>query len=303
LTTPEKAENTGLIQGIEKKILSWGGLRNVAFIKRTPNANVLPWVTHDSTEMLATARAKTEAAGKLTPALGRIEFKAYSLGSQVEKVANETLEDTGINMLDLISSDIGESIARQGNKWFTNGAGTTEPTGIVTALTTHTNYVFPTYSSSVDVDWYDIGVQMQDGLEEGYQSSPYCGFMFNRKIKTQLRLVCDALGRPMWQESLTVGEPTQFLGKPYTINADMPDFTDATKGPSIIYGDFNKFMIREVGEINLTVLRERYAELNCTGIVAFARYDSGCLNTDAFTAGICGTGSFVNCGIVPVAAA
>jgi HK97 family phage major capsid protein len=296
-TNPDKGVLTTLAPGIERAMLAFGGMLPKCKRMRTPTAAPFKYITHDSTQMIAKARAKLEAGEKLTPAIDDIILTGYSCGSEVSPLAKETLRDNAVAILELAMQDAAESIARKQNTWITTGTGVKEPRGIQKSVTS--TWVYPDPANNA-VDLYDVLVHIQDALEESYDAN--ASWVFHKTWKSELRLLVDALGRPMWQDSLTVGAPSQLLNKPYTVNNDMPEFGELSQGATIIYGNLDKFVVREVGGVDLTVLHERWADINAVGMVAFAEIDSAVIQPKAFVAGEPGTGSGVNCGIVPVAA-
>jgi HK97 family phage major capsid protein len=75
---------------------------------------------------------------------------------------------------------------------------------------------------------------------------------------------------------LTAGQPDTILGYPYIINQSMT--TPATGVKSILFGDFSKYIIRDVREVELRRLDELYAVLGQTAFLAFARTDGDLLD-------------------------
>lgn len=288
ITNDANTFNNLLIRGVETALKSWGNMTNACQIIRTENGNTLPFVTEDDTANVGQLRQKAEVIGSDALAPGRVSFGAWSIGSGIYPVPVETLEDTGIDMQSMIGKALGTRIARAANALYTNGVGTTQPTGLATA-------VAPTlfYPNTGNVDWYDVLVQADESIDDGYKDEGDFGYMFHKSVRKDLRLLVDALGRPLWQASLTVGEPDRLNGYPYWINNDLAVGT-------LYCGNFKKFVIRQVRDVSISVLRERFAEYNAVAFVANWRVDSGCINTAAFKAAtVCESASFVNCGNYP----
>lgn len=286
LTTPSNAENSGLIQGVESAMLTYGQLRQAAQVVRTANGNVLPWVTEDDTSVEAAAHDKADTITSVTFTLNKVELGAYSFGSGVYPVAIETLQDTGINLTGLISDNLGKRIARKENSEHTVGGGTTGPKGLLTCITA------TEFFADTATPWYNVLVTLKNGVDAAYRNAPKAGFMFNDSILEELMMLVDGDDRPLWQTSLTVGEPDKILGKPYYINNDFYSMTDVGS-PCILFGDLSKFIIRDVGEVLVMVLKERYAEVGAVGFVALHRTDSDCINTDALISAGVNTGSSI----------
>src|SRR5690606_8383467 len=106
-------------------------------------------------------------------------------------------------------------------------------------------------------------------------------FMFNdttlkilKKIKVP-QFSGDTNGQPLWRAGMAAGEPDTIDGDPYTVNQQMPSGT-GTK--AIIYGDLSQYIIRDVRDITLVRLDERYAELGVVAFLAFSRHAGDLLN-------------------------
>jgi HK97 family phage major capsid protein len=96
-----------------------------------------------------------------------------------------------------------------------------------------------------------------------------------KKVKI-LQYSGDTMGMPLWQPGLTVGQPDMIMGYQYVINQSMT--TPATGVKSILFGDFSKYLIRDVRDITLLRLDERYADAHQVGFLAFSRSDGDLLD-------------------------
>jgi HK97 family phage major capsid protein len=65
-------------------------------------------------------------------------------------------------------------------------------------------------------------------------------------------------------------------GYPYVVNQSMT--TPATGVKSILFGDFSKYIIRDVRDVVLLRLDERFAEQHSVAFLAFARSDGDLLD-------------------------
>jgi HK97 family phage major capsid protein len=73
-----------------------------------------------------------------------------------------------------------------------------------------------------------------------------------------------------------MGSPNTILGYPYTINQSMASMTASAK--SVLFGDFSKYVIRDVRGFTLVRLDERYADYHQVGFLAFLRTDGDLLD-------------------------
>ena len=100
--------------------------------------------------------------------------------------------------------------------------------------------------------------------------------MHDSTLKALKKLV-DGDSRPLWTSGVAVREPDTILGHPYTINQDVA--TMAASAKSILFGDFSKYIIRDVMGITMMRLNDRYADYFQVGFVAFSRHDGDLLDS------------------------
>jgi HK97 family phage major capsid protein len=113
--------------------------------------------------------------------------------------------------------------------------------------------------------------------------------MFNDSTLKAIKKLKDSNGRPLWQlyaESSFGQKIAQdtILGYPYNINQSMATMgagSPAVGNISLLFGAFNRFIVRDVLEMTLLRLTERYAEYGQVGFLAFARCDSRYINSNA----------------------
>jgi HK97 family phage major capsid protein len=96
-----------------------------------------------------------------------------------------------------------------------------------------------------------------------------------KKVKV-MQYSGDTTGVPLWQPSLVAGQPDLIHGYPYIVNQSMT--TPATAVKSILFGDFSKYIIRDVRDVVLMRLDERFAEQHSVAFLAFARSDGDLLD-------------------------
>jgi HK97 family phage major capsid protein len=80
-------------------------------------------------------------------------------------------------------------------------------------------------------------------------------------------------GNYIWQPANAVSNaPATILGYKYAINNDMAEV--GAGNDTVAFGDFSKFLIRDVSDRQVRRLSERYADYNQTAFVIFSRHDS-----------------------------
>jgi HK97 family phage major capsid protein len=113
-------------------------------------------------------------------------------------------------------------------------------------------------------------------------------WLMRRSIEGKVRKLVDASGRFIWPGVLGSGfaMPVKEIDGYPVINSEfMPtDLTDANK--VILFGDFSGYIIAERAQITSTILRERFADTDQTGIILFERVGGAVWNPDSFRVGI-----------------
>jgi HK97 family phage major capsid protein len=114
-------------------------------------------------------------------------------------------------------------------------------------------------------------------LDYAYQQG--ASFMMHQAVWNTLLQLADSQARPLFLDLLN-GNAPRLLGYPVTINNAMAS-SIAAAAKTILFGDFSKFMIREIGDIELLRLTERYADKYQTGFMAVVRRDAKVMQSAA----------------------
>ena len=94
----------------------------------------------------------------------------------------------------------------------------------------------------------------------------------NSATRTAIRLLKDGNERYLFQDDVNSAFGGLLLGKPVYVS-DQMDTIAAGKTP-IYYGDLSGLAVKVSEEINIQVLREKYAEEHAVGVLGFVEMDS-----------------------------
>ncbi len=245
----------------------FGGIRQTrATVLRTASGNDLPIPTNDDSANVGIIVGENAAVGSATdPTFAQKILKAYKYTSRTFLVPIELLQDSAFDVEAYIRQTIVERIGRITSQHFTTGTGTSQPQGIVTGSTLgKTGVVGQTTSVT-----YDDLVDLIHSVNPLYRANGE--LMFNDNSLKVIRKLKDGNGLPLWQPSLTAAEPDKILGKGYIINTDMADM--AANAKSILFGDMSNYFIRDVMDLLIVRISEKYIENGQIGFVAFSRHD------------------------------
>jgi HK97 family phage major capsid protein len=84
--------------------------------------------------------------------------------------------------------------------------------------------------------------------------------------------------RPLWQPSIRDGEPGTIEGYSYLINNDMATLASGVNSRVMLFGDFSKYAVRVVNNLEIKVLQELYAASRSVGYFGFLRLDGELLD-------------------------
>jgi HK97 family phage major capsid protein len=261
---------TGFYNSLIESLKAFGGMRKVrSTILRTASGNTLPIPKVDDTSNVGSIVGENVAAGNATdPVFGQVNLGAYKYTSKVFLIPIELLQDSAFDIEAYIRKIIATRIGRITNSHFTLGTGSSQPTGVVTGATLgKTGATGQTTSVT-----YDDLIDLVHSVDPAYREGGVCEFMFNDNSLKTLRKLKDADGKPIWQPGLVQGEPDKILGYSYAINQDVANMAAGAK--SMLFGDFSNFFIRDVMDLSIFRMGEKFIDSGQVGFVAFSRHDS-----------------------------
>lgn len=267
---------------LEKAIKAFGGMWESSRIIKTSQGNVLDWPTVNDTANKAYLLSESTSAATSATAVtfGQKQYEAYKYTSGLIQVPTELLEDGEFDMPSLMIELLSERIFRGTNEAFTIADGSSKPHGIIHS----TNLSYGASTGNDTVLAYDDFVNLEHSVDPGYRNRPGTAFMFHDSVLAQAKKIKDQQNMPVWNPNLMqVGAPATLFGYRYMINQDFPIFfsgngTDNDNDPCAIFGDLKKYIIRQVNNMRIVRLNERYGELDQTAFVVFLRVDGELLN-------------------------
>ncbi len=269
-TTGGETIPEGFVRQFELSMLAFGGMRQVSEIIRTAGGEDLPWPTANDTGNVGELLAESAAAAVQDVATASVVFQAFKYSSKIVKVSVELMQDTAFNLVAILGAMLGERIGRITNTHFTTGDASSKPNGLVTATNTGVTAASATAIISNEL------IDLFHSVDPAYRG-PGSGWMFHDGVAKLLRKLKDGDSQYLWQPGLVLGQPDVLLGRPVTINQDM-DQVPATGDDVIVFGQLNKYKIRDVANLRMRRLVERYAENDQEAFIGFSRHDGDLLD-------------------------
>jgi HK97 family phage major capsid protein len=245
-----------------------------------------------SSGFVGTWVGETPSQSDTDPAFGEFDIPIRKL-RVMTKLGNDFISDSAVNVLAFLSQNGGENMALVEDNGFFNGIGGLQPIGVLSSgalpagtdvegstANTISNTTGATGSAPKIIDLcYALPPQYLNGAV----------WYMRRAIEGKVRKLVDAQARYLWPAysgSAYAATPRELMGYPVENSDFMPnDGTDANK--VLLFGNLaNGYIIGQRAQITSTVLRERYADTDQTGIILWERVGGDVWNGDALRVGI-----------------
>lgn len=259
---------------IERALLAFGGVREAARVMRTDSGNTLEIPTNDDTGNAAIIVGQNAAIDINNVQFRQTTLASFKYTSQFVRASVEFMQDLSFDFDEWLGDVLGERVARGTNTDFTIGISSSgEPDGVVSGAIA--------VSATATPITYDGLVALEHRLDPAYRRLPGTRWMFHDSVLRRIKQLTDSQGRLLWVPGMASGEPDTILGYNFTINQDMAtDATGATASTiannasnQIIFGDMNHYIVRDVMDIELRRLDERFADNGQIGFFTLSRHD------------------------------
>lgn len=247
---------------------------NWVSILNTETGNPIPFPTNDDTSNTGELIGENSDLSSSTADLvfGVKTLSAYKMSSKMIKVSNELAQDNGVDLIGYLARRLGIRLGKVSNTYYTTGTGSSQPRGFLAASGGATRGKVTASTSTFTLAEMS---ELQDSIDPAYRGGSKVAWSMNSAILSEIKglsLAATADGQ-IWIPSFRSGTPDLILGKPYFLNQAM-SATSATGDIIIAYGDWSKFLVRQVAGMDMLVLRERFAEYGQVAYAAISRTDS-----------------------------
>lgn len=261
------------------RLKAYGGMRDIAEIITTETGNPLNFPTNDGTAEVGEIVGENTAAATGETTFGTAALNTFKYSSKKIALPIELIQDSAIDVIAFVVNRLAERIARIQNTHFTVGAGTTLPDGVIPRAGTGKT---GTTGQTLTVIYDDL-VDLKHSVNRAYRKN--AKFMLNDLSVAVVSKIKDTTGRPIWvpgdSEGITDSTPDTLLGFPVVTNDDVAVM--AANAKSIAFGDFSKYIIRDVA--NSTSIRRfddsAFALLGQVGFCGWQRSGGNLVDTNA----------------------
>ena len=199
----------------------------------------------------------TADAGKFTS----VDLKGYLVGA-LTLIGRKLKTNAMFNVTDFIVNYMAEEIAAFLEGELLNGT-TSKMEG---ALST-TNEKTAAAAAAITADEL---IDLQAKVKQAFQSDA-CWIMHPETF-TAVKKLKDGQSRYLLQDDFSGEFPYRLLGKPVFVSDNMPKI--ATGKKPVLYGDMSGLSVKIAEQLEIEVLREKYATQHAIGVVAWMELDS-----------------------------
>lgn len=199
----------------------------------------------------------TADAGKFTS----VDLKGYLVGA-LTLIGRKLKTNAMFNVADFIVNYMAEEIAAFLEGELLNGT-TSKMEG---ALST-TNEKTAAAAAAITADEL---IDLQAQVKQAFQSEA-CWIMHPETF-TAVKKLKDGQSRYLLQDDFSGEFPYRLLGKPVFVSDNMPKI--ATGAKTVLYGDMSGLSVKIAEQLEIEVLREKYATQHAIGVVAWMEVDS-----------------------------
>lgn len=201
---------------------------------------------------------------ELTSSSGKFDTIILSgyLAGTLAKISQSLINNSEFDIVSFVINHIAEKVARWIEKELLCGT-----TGKIEGLSKIKTGV--TTATATDITADEL-IELQGSIKDALQKNAI--WIMSSKTRTALRKLKDKNGRYLLQDDITSDFGTTLLGKPIHVSDNMPEIAAGKK--VIFYGDFSGLAVKFTEEMQLQVLREKYATQHAVGIVGWMELDS-----------------------------
>lgn len=192
------------------------------------------------------------------------------LAGALSKVSRSLINNAAFDIVGFVVDEMAYAIKRFIEKELligTPGNGSTVPAKVL-GLSTLSNSITTAAAAKITADEV---IDLHDAIKDEFQNGAI--WIMSPATRTYLRKLKASTGVYLLNDDISTPFGTSILGKPVYVSDNMPDYTENGK-VAIYYGDMSGLATKFSEEINIEVLREKYATQHAVGIVGWFEFDS-----------------------------
>lgn len=222
---------------------------------------VVPYYDEDTSSITVSYANEFEDLTSSVGAFDKIELDGFLAGA-LTLVSRSLINNSDFNLVDFVVEKMSYAIKR-----FIEHELLIGTSGKVTGLSTLTNGITAGSATAITADEV---VQLHDKIKDDFQGNAI--WIMSPATRTALRTLKSTTGYYLLNDDLSSPFGSTLLGKPVYVSDNMPDM--GAGNVVIYYGDMRGLATKFSENMEIEVLREKYATQHAVGVVGWLEFDS-----------------------------
>ena len=222
---------------------------------------VVPYYDEDTHSITVDYATEFEELASSVGSFDKIELDGFLAGA-LTLVSRSLINNSDFNLVDFVVEKMAYAIKR-----FIEHELLIGTSGKVTGLSTLTNGITAGSATAITSDEV---VQLHDAIKDDFQANAI--WIMSPATRTALRTLKSTTGYYLLNDDLSTPFGTSLLGKPVYVSDNMPDM--GAGNVAIYYGDMRGLATKFSENMEIEVLREKYATQHAVGVVGWLEFDS-----------------------------
>ena len=220
---------------------------------------------YDETSQAITVAFQTEGTAPFANSgdFTSVTLNGYLAGA-LAKVGKDLIANSQFDVVAFVVNEMAEAIARFMEKEI---IAPSDSTNKVKGLSNLNNKVTAASASVITTDEL---VKVKDKVKDVYQQNAI--WVMSPATRTALRLLKDNQGHYLLNDDISSPFGTTLMGKPVYVSDNVANI--GASANVVFYGDFKGLAVKFSQDIDVQVLRERFADQFCVGIVGTIDFDA-----------------------------
>lgn len=255
---------------LEVATLAYGQSLGAVRKLHTDSGEALQWPLENDTTNYAQPLAEATQVSEVDGSFNQVTLNTEMYTTGLVKISRQLLQDSAVDAVGIVRDAFAVRMGRGLEKGITNGTTSTYTQGLLVSGTINSaaKVTATGTSGTLLVPQYADIVSVYGKLDPSYR--PNATWMFNNAWFAALLGVTDTLGRPLFIPNPNGDGLDRILGAPIVINQQFPALAASTA--ALLFGDFSKYILRDVGAYSVQRLEERYADYLQVAFLGFQRF-------------------------------
>ena len=184
------------------------------------------------------------------------------LAGCLTKISRSLINNVNFDIVGFVVDEMAYQISRWIEGELLNGTQNK-----VSGLSTLTNGITAASQTAITADEV---VKLHDSIKDRFQNNAI--WIMSHSTRTALHLLKSNTGYYLLNDDISTPFGTSLLGKPVYVSDNMPNIAAGNR--VIYYGDMRGLATKFNENINIEVLRERYADEHAYGVIGWLEFDS-----------------------------